>query len=158
MLISEERMYVLIKKYVPEKYWANPVGPIRSYLLVPQDKLAELGSKIAGADASCIQGLCIDVNELTRRKGKDHFEILVSDDILVEDHMAFVILHEVGHVDWHFNKDRFKFNEGEGELYADFYAYDILKAALGIDRAVDILLHYCSKNGMGKEMMKEHAE
>lgn len=149
----------MIEQYVPERYWAKPEGPIREFLMVKQSALADLTSKLIRSEVvGPVQGLSIDMCELMRKPGKDHFVIMVSDDILLEDHMIFILLHEVGHVDWHFSEDSKNFSEEEHELYADFFAFETLKDVMGMDRAFDILLRYCSAQGMGKEILKHHDE
>jgi Zn-dependent protease with chaperone function len=155
MLISQLRLEQLIKQHVPEKYHPRPEGPVRSILIAPADKLMQMASngRLVTKEGTVIDGLMLDVATMMGRKEKDHFVILLSDRILLEDHMVFVLLHEIGHVDAKLGSEKFlKHYSDNEELYADMHALDRMSETLGFQRALDALAQYCSTSGFGKEL------
>ncbi len=156
-LISDTRVVELIEKYVPTQYQPKPGGPVQDIVRISATKLTSLANKLMRTEhqADTVMGLSMDVDELLGKKDKSRFVIFISLDVLLEDQLAFILLHEIGHVNWHIQpEDRKKFAEHESELYADFYAFDHIKDTLGMDRALDVMIHYCSSGGMGKELSK----
>ncbi len=158
MIISDDRVNSIVKQYVPERYLPKAEGPIRDILWVTGETLDTFIAKTKLSRLVGAKALSVDVNELLGKPEKDNFIIMLSQEIFLEDQLIFVLLHEVGHVDYHFCEDEKKKFGGDTEVYADMFAHDILVKALGFDRGFDMLIKNCSSAGFGKEMLKEYAK
>lgn len=134
-------------QYRPSEY-----GPVRDILFAPAETIESISTNLlSGRNSSCIMALCIDLNKMKGSAGKDNFIIMIRSDILLEDQLRYILLHEIGHIDWHYNTllaSRFKSNEQE--LYADFFAHETLRKRYGMDRAVDLSCLYGSAQGIRK--------
>ncbi len=158
MLISELRVNEIVKQFVPEKYLPKPEGPVRDILYVSREALDEFVAQLGVPRLVGAQALCIDRNELKGIDKLDDFIIVLSNDILLEEHLIFVLLHEIGHVDFHFCEDEKKKFGGDTEVYADIFAHCTLNHLVGFSRSFEMLTRYCSADGFGKEVLKENAK
>ena len=154
--LKEENIGEYIQKYVPEQY--HPGNGRMVITLAPIDiaNLALLASAYMKRDVSelLLGGICINTG-LLLQSGKKEFDIFVKEHYESENEIAFVILHEVGHVDWWVNDERReKFRKEDNELYADLFAFERIADISGMDVAIDALCHYASGSGFGKEMLK----
>jgi hypothetical protein len=101
-------------------------------------------------DDAHLDGLMMDIGRITGSGVKNNHVILINEEILLEDHMIFVILHEVGHVQ--FRMEGSQYYADNEELHADLYAHDVMTDILGFNRSIAALGSFCSKHGFGKEM------
>lgn len=81
---------------------------------------------------------------------KDKFSIYIDERIYDSQKLAFVVLHEFGHVKWELDEETRKmeaFKDNE-ELFADFFAFDTLWESSGeLDTSMAILQRYGSGRG-----------
>lgn len=67
--------------------------------------------------------------------------------------MEFVLLHEVGHVDWNYRKEELLtcLKASDSEVYADFYAHEQLVRVYDRGLADTMLKQFASRHGAGKD-------
>lgn len=139
-----------ISNLLPPVYKPGNGKNISSISLLPDDKMRRLAASFGMEDHELIQtsGLTINCGEFfqtpeIRKRNKNIHWIFLNERIRDAEELAFVLLHEVGHVDFNVNGpslpaldnvSSFNFEEAN----ADFYAYNRLVEVFGKRIALNI--------------------
>lgn len=156
--LTQQKLRWLVARYVPAAYQPHPTGPVRFIESASETDLVRLANALIRStfQPGDLGGLCIDINELLGQSPAcPRFHIYLNGRFRSRREAIFALLHEVGHVDWHVAPERRKgFQEDEGELYADWFAFDQLANTMGITAALDIASTFPSRHGLGRELAK----
>lgn len=152
---SQDLLSTIITTLVPEKYWEGE-GTVSFYQLLKQEQLdvftkRHLGK--VGCEAIKIDWDLLRHANLGMEIPSESFGIYISEEIRGVWKLAFVVLHEIGHIEQALSEDpRIRDFLGGKEAYADFYAVTELGRVLGFDKAVPILKKHSSRDGWEKIM------
>ncbi len=159
--LTGENVQEYITKYVPKEYQPGEGKLVFGIFPIDIANLALLASTFVGRNIPelMLGGVCINSGMLLGGSSVEMFDIFIKEHYESEEEIAFVILHEVGHVDWWVNEERRKmFKKEDNELYADLYAFERITDVVGMEKALDALCHYASASGFGKELSKDYNE
>ncbi len=161
MIITQEQVDKLVTAVVPEKYQPCEVNGdgrppyLTNISVMPftdfykRVLIYHTEEDLAGCTP---RGLCLNWGKLRSAAGKaGGEEWLHSHSIFLCDsfpggslQLGFVILHEIGHIDFNLKEEGPQQN---ADLYADTYAFLRLADVYNMDLAFDLLTLYGSENG-----------
>lgn len=157
--VSDSELSALVAELVPDHYQPGaPEQVVRGIRLLSQSDIHTLACCLLKTEfqQSSVFGLCLDLQEIKGNQSEQpRFQIYLANEFPDRDTMTFILLHEIGHVDWHMNADRrSRFDPKEFELYADLYAFEVLSSVRGLDYAIDSLTANASNQGFAQEIMR----
>lgn len=111
-----------------------------------------------GEDAKGVLAITLNWGRVQKRVGSAEWEkainsysVWVSEDFSGPAlELKFILLHEIGHIDWKINNRITEWPGVSEELYCDFYACDQLSRVYGADVATMLLDLYGSRRGWNK--------
>ena len=167
-MLTEENLNKLIDDIVPSPYKPGEAfASIKSFSYVTnigylsKAKMSNwIDKDCAGRNTSDIHAIAMNWGVLRKKAGsktwdesKLSFGIWIREDLDVPIvALSFIILHEIGHVDWAVRrKELLGWCEENQEVYADTYAYQQLVKLYGKLSAEKTLLSFGSVNGLGSK-------
>lgn len=153
-MIIDRLLTRAVDKLLPPEYKIGNGKNISSIALLPDKKMRSLAASFGMEDHELIQtnGLTINCGEFfqtpeLKKRNKNVHWIFLNENIRDAEELAFVLLHEVGHVDFNINGPLLPRIDGVSalnfeEASADFYAYNRLTEVFGKRRALDMTTKY----------------
>jgi hypothetical protein len=161
MTLTEEEglLESLVKEMVPDKFQPTgcEVGIVTNISLADTALMCTFGD----TQDTTILGITLDWGALRTSAGLSSespvvgkYGIFISKTATADrDMLSFILLHEVGHIDWFLKKKTGKEmprSMGNSDLYADIYAFEVLKGHYGLDEGIKLLRRFGSSRGWSK--------
>lgn len=172
-MLTKENLEKLVNDIIPEPYKPGTGAASESegsftYVTnvdyVAKAKLTKWVKVDSGADATNIHAVAMNWGIMKRKAKLPDWEaarlshaIWISEELDVPVFsLAFIILHEVGHVDFKVRRaELLSWKTEDEESYADMYAYEQLCAKYGQKVALNTLVKYGSMHGLGASKEKQ---
>jgi hypothetical protein len=166
MMLTKENLKKLVEDIVPSPYKPGEAfasvkkSPyVTNIEYIDKDNISRWVKNDGGdQDATNIQAVAMNWGVMKRRaqiptwkESKLSYGIWLSKELDVPVMtLAFIILHEIGHVDWAVRRgELINWKEEHQESYADMYAYERLGELYGEHTAVTTLNRCASAHGLG---------
>lgn len=174
MKVTQEILDALVVKLVPEKYRPGShdidnLPTVTNISVMEKDELTKRVAVVfpgenqtAGGKEIVTSGVHYNWGLLRKGAKLPDWEkwakssaIFISDEIAGGNlHLSFIVLHEIGHVDWNVRREELHFwQHKDEELYCDAYAYEVLKNKYDEETAFIIMQLFGSIDGwnLGKK-------
>jgi len=167
IVLTKENLNKLVADIIPEPYGPGqgfPPGSKGTFAYVTnvdyisKAKMSKWIQTDSGGDATNVHAIAMNWGIMKlKARSKDWEEAKLSHSIWISDELdvptlalAFIILHEVGHVDWKVRRgELLSWKEEDQESYADVYAYERMCELYGQKAALETLTSYGSMHGLG---------